>query len=660
MRKIVFIIFLLCTNFFFSQKKMQKFIDSTLVVISKMKNDTNKVILLCDVSNAYYSIDPVSGLKYGKQSFLLSKKLNYNDGKALSLWAISCNQTTNSDYKNGIKNLLNALNLTSNKEINAKIYRSMGLIYSYQSNFPKSLEYNNKALSLYELLKNEKGQALVLGNIAIVYFSLNKYKKAIALNQRALEINTKLNVTTSMMNNYGNLANCYTNIKQFDKALNYYDKVIEVAGILDNKFSLALAYDNKSQLYFEMKKYDIALEFCYKSYKLNQEIGNKDDLSTNLAIIGEIFFEKAKMIEDKVKQDPFLKKALENLEESLIINKEINATDGIYYNYQKIYEILKLQGKYKESLVSLENSIIYKDSIFNSENKESLKNLEDKRLIDIRDKEIKINKISLEAKEKQKWYLFGGIGLLAIIGSLLFYQSKNRKKINEKLQVLNNDLDQANKVKARFFGILNHDLRSPVNNLIHYLHLQKESPELLDEATKTQIESETMTSAENLLSSMEDMLLWSKGQMENFKPKPKNVSVDQLFNDTKKVFSGYLHVNFEYHNPNNLEIFTDENYLKTIIRNLTSNAINVFKTIDNPTIVWKAWQEKNVIYLSISDNGKGAENEQFKALYDDSEVIGIQSGLGLHLIRDLAKAIDCEISVDSKIGFGTTFVLKMK
>ncbi|UPT71711.1 MAG: ATP-binding protein [Flavobacterium sp. JAD_PAG50586_2] len=105
---------------------------------------------------------------------------------------------------------------------------------------------------------------------------------------------------------------------------------------------------------------------------------------------------------------------------------------------------------------------------------------------------------------------------------------------------------------------------------------------------------------------------------------------------------------------------TDENYLKTIIRNLTGNAIKALKEIENPTILWKAWKENNQTYLSITDNGPGAGQEQFKALYDDKEVVGIKSGLGLHLIRDLCRAIDCEISVNSKLTSGTTITLKLK
>ncbi|MDY0090340.1 MAG: hypothetical protein RBR78_08230 [Flavobacteriaceae bacterium] len=49
-----------------------------------------------------------------------------------------------------------------------------------------------------------------------------------------------------------------------------------------------------------------------------------------------------------------------------------------------------------------------------------------------------------------------------------------------------------------------------------------------------------------------------------------------------------------------------------------------------------------------------------KALYDNKEVIGIKSGLGIHLIRDLARAIDCKIEVSSVSVEGTLVKLTLK
>ena len=113
-------------------------------------------------------------------------------------------------------------------------------------------------------------------------------------------------------------------------------------------------------------------------------------------------------------------------------------------------------------------------------------------------------------------------------------------------------------------------------------------------------------------------------------------------------------------NIESIQINTDENYLKTIIRNLTANAIKALQETENKTIIWKAFHEKSKIILSITDNGKGISDKELKALHNENEIVGIKSGLGLHLIRDLAKAINCEIVVDSNIGVGTTFVLMIE
>nr|WP_321539970.1 HAMP domain-containing sensor histidine kinase [Flavobacterium piscinae] len=188
---------------------------------------------------------------------------------------------------------------------------------------------------------------------------------------------------------------------------------------------------------------------------------------------------------------------------------------------------------------------------------------------------------------------------------LLLYENQKRKKVNQKLMFLNNELDQANKAKARFFSILNHDLRGPVANLIFFLQLQKESPEMLDEESIKRMQDKTMHGAENLLHSMEDILQWSKSQMENFKPQPSQVSVNSLFEDTQKHFLSTEQIRIEFENPNNLKLFTDENYLKTILRNLTGNAIKALEGIENPTIKWKAWQSNNQTFCPLQTMGKG-------------------------------------------------------
>jgi C4-dicarboxylate-specific signal transduction histidine kinase len=95
------------------------------------------------------------------------------------------------------------------------------------------------------------------------------------------------------------------------------------------------------------------------------------------------------------------------------------------------------------------------------------------------------------------------------------------------------------------------------------------------------------------------------------------------------------------------------------MHNLTSNAIKALKQTSDAKIVWAAKQEGNKVLLSITDNGPGINPEQVKVLQDDKAALNIKAGLGFHLVRDLAKAIQCTIRLQPKQGPGTSFLLSI-
>lgn len=95
------------------------------------------------------------------------------------------------------------------------------------------------------------------------------------------------------------------------------------------------------------------------------------------------------------------------------------------------------------------------------------------------------------------------------------------------------------------------------------------------------------------------------------------------------------------------------------MHNLTSNAIKALNKTDKGTIEWKAFEQNGKTLLSITDNGPGVNNEQLKALYDETANSGTRHGLGLHIIRDLAKAIGCTIVLQPQTEKGTSFVLNI-
>ena len=470
-----------------------------------------------------------------------------------------------------------------------------------------------------------------------------------------MHLNEKTNNQLGLTRILFNLGNVYSDLNQYKNSNDCFERGIKISDKLGDNRTKAKYLAAIGNNYLGLKNYSKALEYCSESQRLNTKKVNDDgNLAFSFGIMGEVYLEMASAQNNN---SIILDKAKSSLDKALELHQKVTNLRVVSYDYAQLSSIEELKGNSKTALAFYKKSILYKDSIFNTDNKETIKNLEDKRTIELRDKQIQLNKLSLEAKEKQKWYFIIGLSLLGIIGILLFYQSRSRQKTNQKLALLNSELDSSNKVKARFFSILNHDLRSPISNLIHFLHLQKESPELLDIESKKRMENKTITGVENLLNSMEDILLWSKGQMENFQPQPKKISVATLFEDTKNHFSSVENISISFENSENIQLISDENYLKTIIRNLTGNALKALEKTTNATIAWKAWEHNGQNYLSVTDNGPGTTLDKFKALYDDTEVVGIKTGLGLHLIRDLAKAIDCKIEVESKPNEGTIFIL---
>ena len=553
-----------------------------------------------------------------------------------------------------IKQVLDTTKSTYTKSV---LYGSLGEYYLDNAQYETFIDYQLKAINYKKLLKktiaNDETIGVSYSQIAAAYTKMKQFNKAIEyLNYARPYIKTSPYISAFSCNYY---LQCFVPLKNPDSIQKYYTLIYTYPSKKDSLFlNLSFANRSVSEYYANEGQTNTAFSYAKKAVLLGKKSNDQDIIMEANAVMGRVLYEKG----EYKKAIEILKNASKN---ALTYDKEsfVNINKKLSQSYAAL-------GLWKEAFYYNEIYTKHNDEMMQESAKQNIANAEARYQNKTKGQEIKnlstqnkLKNIQIADARKQRVYLISGLILVGIILILLFKQSRNRKKTNQKLQLLNQELDEANKIKARFFSILNHDLRSPVSNLIHFLHLQKESPELIDEATALRMQTKVITGAENLLSSMEDILLWSKGQMENFKPHFKEVSVAVVFEEMKNHFSGVENIVILFEDQNNIILNTDENYLKTIIRNLTGNAIKALEKTENGIIIWKAWQENNQIYLSITDNGIGGTQEKFKALYDDSEVIGIKSGLGLHLIRDLATAINCKIEVSSKPDSGTTFTIKV-
>jgi signal transduction histidine kinase/tetratricopeptide (TPR) repeat protein len=659
MKKIL-CVFLLSPVLLLAQNSNYKVIDSLLKLTKKPQSDSGLADLYNQVSFYYIYQNADSGITYAKKGLAIAQKINWQKGVGDAYLKMGSHYISKGYYDSAtavFNEAIKKFTLINDKYFTAKVYNQLGILKGNKGNYLEALDYFFKALAVFETSTNTNAKSSLAGvyeNIGTIYNFTENYDKAILFLEKCIAVLQQLkNKQSEIALNYTNIGTVYQKQSNTKKAIEAFEKANTILTQQKDNFAIAFLNSSWGATYLYNRNYELCIQKNELALTPANISGDKELITSITQNLGYAQFKSGSI----KKNELLYEQGFNNLSKSLLMYKNLGNQEGLRKAYLYLSEYYSFKNDFKNAFLMHKVYTNYNDSIYNAKNKQTLQNLEDQRTIELNKKEIELNQLSIANKEKQKWFYMAAVLLLSIIGVLFFYQSRSRKKINTQLQLLNNNLDEANKTKTRFFSILNHDLRSPVANLIQFLHLQKNSPEIFDEESKERLQQKTIVGAENLLSSMEDILLWSKGQMTNFKPLLKNIDIANLFTDTQKHFDSFENVSINFE-PTHLQIFTDENYLKTIMRNLTSNAIKALEYTPNAKINWKVYQQNNKICLSITDNGPGASSEQLKALYDDKEVVGIKSGLGLHLIRDLAKAINVTITTRQNQTKGTTFILE--
>ena len=505
---------------------------------------------------------------------------------------------------------------------------NIGTIYANQQDNVKAIAYARRVLAMVKQyhLNGSIGETKAYELLGATYLQEKKYAAAAAGYQLALAIYSKDKNLAGEAICYGGLAAAYP-----------------------SNYGKTLAYGLKAQAMWKK----LAAQNLYA-------IDNLGNLG--IAYGDLVRFNKWLTIPDtiplNIRRNVYLQKAQSYLSKAIQMADATNTQYNVMTLTDSLAVLQSYLGNYKDAFKNITRHNILYDSIFSQSNKNRIAGIEEAHEVSLRDKQLEINRLQIANQQKQAVLLVGSLLLVICIAVLIYFRSQSRKQVNQQLSLLNQELDEANTTKAKFFGILNHDLKRPVSDFVTFRRLQLTEPGLISETGRQQYEQRITASAEHLLATMDDLLLWSKGQMKNFKPELRVVAVKDLFGYLERSFAD-SGIQLHFDAPADMRLHTDDNYLKSILQNLTNNAVRALSGTASPRIEWKAWTSGNDQYLAIADNGPGATQENLRALYDDTVAVGIQNGLGLHIVRDLARAIGCIVKVLPGASGGLTIRLKL-
>lgn len=224
-------------------------------------------------------------------------------------------------------------------------------------------------------------------------------------------------------------------------------------------------------------------------------------------------------------------------------------------------------------------------------------------------------------------------------------------------------LKDANITKDKFFSIIAHDLKNPFNTILGFSNLLMHSYDSVDDDQRKRIIANIYEASETTFKLLQNLLDWARSQAGKIEFTPQKVDISVIIGDTMAVFAtSAMNKNIEMISsvPVNTWVYGDTNMLRTIVRNLVSNAIKFTERGGKVEITGN--KTDNMMHITVSDTGIGIDKEKISELFEIGHKHGTTgtghergTGLGLILCREFVNKNGGKIFVESRKGTGTSF-----
>jgi PAS domain S-box-containing protein len=227
-------------------------------------------------------------------------------------------------------------------------------------------------------------------------------------------------------------------------------------------------------------------------------------------------------------------------------------------------------------------------------------------------------------------------------------------------------LKRAVETKDRLFSIIAHDLKNPLGNILSLTDLLAKRNQSLPPDKLTFFVENIYKSAQSTEILLSNLLDWSRSQLESICVNNKDTNTSNIFTDMQSlIWDQAAQKNIEVVFPvEDFEITTDPILLKTILRNLITNAVK-FSHPGNIVTVGCSRLQTDFIF-SVSDHGVGIEESRLDKLFqfvNNKSTSGTRreqgTGLGLIVCKEFADLLKGTLTVESEHGKGTTFHLQI-
>ncbi len=530
------------------------------------------------------------------------------------------------DYSQAITSFTTSLNIfikLKDKTETVRCYLNLGNAYYRLSSYDKALFYYFKSLEISEKNKDKKNIALGLESIGSVYLLTPNLKKAQINFTKALEIYKELNNKEKIVTNLSNLGASYQKQDNIDKAIDLFKKALPIAREINFQIRESILLGNIGSSSRRIKKYDASLEYLFKALKLKLELKRYGSAAHSCNDISETYIELGNF-----------KKAKEYALKAVAYAKN-NSLHQERYAYYVLSNVEYGLGDYKNSIKNLKKYHVLQDSLFSIEKIASINELQikyetEKKNLRIETQETNIALLDSNNRVKNQMLIFGSIFLLLVFLFVFLYKSRNTVK-KEKLmqqQFSENLLKSQEEERTRIAREL-HD------SVGQQLTLIKRKSQNENQEDITLLTNNALEEVRSISRGLYPALLKQLGLSE---------SIEQLINDYDEQTDLFFSVDIDNINKYFTES-TSLNFYRLIQECLT----NIIKHAKAKSVTVSIKKEGNTIVSLISDNGKGFNINDSKK----------KNSLGLKTIFERIRIMNGNLSIDSKLNNGTSFIFSI-
>jgi PAS domain S-box-containing protein len=242
------------------------------------------------------------------------------------------------------------------------------------------------------------------------------------------------------------------------------------------------------------------------------------------------------------------------------------------------------------------------------------------------------------------------------------------KRVQQALQLAQEEADRANRAKSQFLATMSHELRTPLNAILGFSELLSDDVTgHLDDATRRRFLDQIHTSGLHLLQLINDILDLSKVEAGQMELHVLAVDLSQVVDDVRATVEPLARqrgVTLDVDLETGLQLIADPAKLKQMLLNLVSNAIK-FNSSEGRVRI-HARRSDSWVEIAVSDTGIGIAEEDLDGLFAEFHQLdagyGRQqegTGLGLALTKRFAELHGGFVTVESAIGSGSTFTLRL-